>query len=44
MRYWKEEKIVYADAQLGIFVADFADGIHLSDTSAKYTFKEVLDK
>ncbi|KAI6196402.1 Adipocyte plasma membrane-associated protein [Aphelenchoides besseyi] len=24
MRYWKDEKIVFADAQLGIFVADFA--------------------
>lgn len=26
MRYWKEEKIVYVDAKLGVFVADFKTG------------------
>ncbi|CAD5225348.1 unnamed protein product [Bursaphelenchus xylophilus] len=26
MRYWKDEKVVYADAMLGIFVADFKTG------------------
>ncbi|KAI6184666.1 Adipocyte plasma membrane-associated protein [Aphelenchoides bicaudatus] len=26
LRYWKEEKIAYTDAQLGLFVADFATG------------------
>lgn len=26
MRHWKDEKIVYADGKLGLFVVDFATG------------------